>query len=125
MLALWGLLPLFRRILWWFHFYNFGTVLFWMVGLALRLGCLLVPFLCWFLGLAVMQTDLLRLLWNFVPYCLAFVLFLPHVNRGTNIPALAEAMGLADLLPHNRRYNLWPVRPLEPEGQGDRQERDA
>ena len=68
LLAPWGLLSPFRRILWWLHLHNFGTVLFWTVGSAPRLGCLLVPILYWFLGLAVMQTDLLRLLWNFVPY---------------------------------------------------------
>lgn len=90
----WGPLSPSRRIPWRIRLHTLDTVLFWTVGSALRLGCLLVPILYWFLGLAVMRTDLSGLLWNFVPYWLAFALFLSHVSRGTNIPVLAEAMGL-------------------------------
>jgi cellulose synthase (UDP-forming) len=74
--------------------HTIDTILFWTVGSLLRLACILVPILYWFSGLAVMRTDLESLLWNFAPYWLGFALFLAHVSRGTNIPVLAEAMGM-------------------------------
>ncbi|MCB4822431.1 glycosyltransferase [Roseicella aerolata] len=83
-----GPTPLLMRL------HTLDTVLFWLVGSLMRLACLLVPILYWWLGLVVMRTDLAGLLGHLGPYWFACVLYLGWVSRGTNLPVMAEAMGL-------------------------------
>lgn len=70
------------------------TVLFWTVGSAIKLLGLIVPILYWWFGVTVMQTTLESMMWHLAPYWLSCVIFLGWISRGTNLPIMAEAIGL-------------------------------
>ncbi|WP_376099531.1 glycosyltransferase [Roseomonas sp. CCTCC AB2023176] len=74
--------------------HTLDTVLFWTVGSLMRVLCLVIPVLHWWFGLVVMQTTLEGLLLNLGPFWICMVVYLGWVSRGTNIPMMAEAIGL-------------------------------
>ncbi len=82
--------------------HTIDTFLFWSVGTMMRIVCLVCPLLYWWFGVTVMQADVQSILEQLGPYWLACMLFVAWTSRGSNIPALAEAMSLLvvrDVLP--------------------------
>lgn len=79
---------------WLMRFHTMDTVLFWTVGSLVKVLGLLVPVLYWWLGLTVIQTDLPSIISHLAPYWVGCVVFLGWVSRGTNLPVMAEAVGL-------------------------------
>jgi cellulose synthase (UDP-forming) len=79
---------------WLMRFHTMDTVLFWTVGSLVKILGLLVPVLYWWFGLTVMQTDLPGIISHLGPYWVSCVVFLGWVSRGTNVPIMAEAIGL-------------------------------
>ncbi|MGG5890652.1 glycosyltransferase [Falsiroseomonas sp. HC035] len=83
-----GPTPLMMRL------HTLDTVLFWTVGSLIKVLALLVPPLYWWFGLTVMQTDLPSIIAHLGPYWVVCVGFLGWVSRGTNVPVMAEAVGI-------------------------------
>ncbi|MGK7871223.1 glycosyltransferase family 2 protein [Falsiroseomonas sp. E2-1-a20] len=79
---------------WLMRFHTMDTVLFWTVGSLVKILGLLVPVLYWWFGLTVIQTDLPSIISHLGPYWVGCVVFLGWVSRGTNLPVMAEAVGL-------------------------------
>ena len=70
------------------------TVLFWTAGSAIKLLGIFAPILYWWFDVTVMHTNIDSMLWHLAPYWLSCVIFLAWVSRGTNLPVMAEAIGL-------------------------------
>jgi cellulose synthase (UDP-forming) len=60
----------------------------------MKLLALAVPALYWWFGVTVMQASLGEVLFHLGPSWVATAIFLGWLSRGTNVPILAEAVGL-------------------------------
>jgi cellulose synthase (UDP-forming) len=83
-----GGVPLLMRL------HTLDTFLFWTAGSLVRVLGVLIPICYWWFGLVVMVTDLPTIISYLGPYWVTAMIYMGWVSRGTNLPVLAEAMGM-------------------------------